>query len=92
MSRNVTILVIILIILVIAGYLVWLKSQLQTNSQPIITPTPTIQIPTPSEVMEASPTATVSPATPSAMKKVTPSPIKSGSTKAVSTSSAKTVQ
>ncbi len=67
MSRNVTIVVIILILVVIAGYLVWLRGQYQP---PVA---PSVQVVEPSPVISPSPEATES-ATPAAQKKVsTPS-------------------
>lgn len=62
MSRNVTILVIILVILLIAGYLLWLRGRFQTSTLQT-TPTPVVQvtsIPTPTEVV-ISPAATATP-------------------------------
>lgn len=56
MSRNVTILVIILIILLIAGYLLWLRSRFEVpQSQP--TPTPVVEVSPTVEPTVASPSA-----------------------------------
>ncbi|MBI2600415.1 hypothetical protein HYW42_00520 [Candidatus Daviesbacteria bacterium] len=59
MTRNVTIVVIILVLVVIAGYLVWLRGRFQppvspqVNQEVEVTPTPTAM-----GVIEASPSAT----------------------------------
>lgn len=71
MSRNVSILIIILVIVLIAGYLVWLRGRFQAPKEEII-PTPTQQ------VVELSPTPTNPPAgglspSPSASPTATPS-------------------
>lgn len=62
MSRNVTILVIILIILLIAGYLLWLRGRFQAS---LVQPTPasTVEVTATSipTVTIASPSATVTP-------------------------------
>lgn len=61
MSRNVTVLVIILVIILIAGYLLWLRGRFQSSlTQPI---TPVIEVttaPAPTEII-ASPSATATP-------------------------------
>lgn len=61
MSRNVTILIIILVILLIAGYLLWLRGRFQTTQ---VAPAPTqsqeVATPTPQQVV-ASPSATATP-------------------------------
>lgn len=67
MSRNVTILVIILVILLIAGYLLWLRGRFPAT-QTVITPSPIVTaVPSPTLV----PVATIS-ATMSGTPKVTP--------------------
>lgn len=69
MSRNVTIVVIILILVVIAGYLVWLRGQYQPPQAPSVQ----VQEPIPSPKVSPSPEATKS-ATPAAKPRVsTPS-------------------
>lgn len=58
MSRNVSIVVIILVLVVIAGYLVWLRSKVSST---ITTPKIEEQIqatPTPTQTATASPSAT----------------------------------
>jgi hypothetical protein len=67
MNRNVTILVIILVIIVMAGYLLWLRgkfysSQTQNNVSPAVetltpSPTPTVA----SSSAEATPSGSVTP-------------------------------
>lgn len=59
MSRNVTILVIILVILLIAGYLLWLRGRFAPSQPATVTVTPVVEIPTPTAV--ASPSAVTSP-------------------------------
>lgn len=74
MSRNVTILVIILVILVVAGYLVWLKGKIQKVTTMEVTPTPVILSPTPEAIVtptSASPSGSFK-ATTSATLKLTP--------------------
>ncbi|KKR82816.1 MAG: hypothetical protein UU29_C0009G0087 [Candidatus Daviesbacteria bacterium GW2011_GWA2_40_9] len=68
MHRNVTILIIILTVILIAGYLVWLRGRFQaTTVVPTPTPIPTVLTPTftPTPTVEASPSvspsATISP-------------------------------
>lgn len=59
MNKNVAIVTVILVLVVIAGYLVWLRSRFQ---QPV-SPKPTEEIvvtPTPSPTPQATPTATPS--------------------------------
>lgn len=76
MNKNVTILIIVLTIILIAGYLVWLRGKFQT-SPVLITPIPTpmvtiepTEIPTPT--VEASPTATPTPTKSEPTATVTP--------------------
>lgn len=91
MSRNVTILVIILVILLIAGYLLWLRGRFQNASQQTaVTVTPEVISPTvmPLPTLVASPSATASPS--GAKSKLTPTP--RASTKSGSTSSGQTVR
>ncbi len=79
MSRNVTILVIILLIILIAGYLIWLRNKFTTTTAVISgTPTPEVTIiPTTIIPTLASPSATSTPsATPKAAKPATSSGIK----------------
>lgn len=66
MSRNVSILIIILVIVLIAGYLVWLRGRFQAPKEEII-PTPTQQ------VIEPSPTLTQAVASPTTSPTATPS-------------------
>lgn len=71
MNRNVTIVVIILILVVIAGYLVWLRGQYQPPAAPSVQ---TVEQPSPSLSPSPEPTATPKPASPSGKQKVsTPS-------------------
>lgn len=66
MSRNVSILIIILVVVLIAGYLVWLRSRFQAPKEEIVptqqvvelSPSPTQQIVSPSPT--TSPTTTPS--------------------------------
>lgn len=81
MSRNVSILIIILVIVVVAGYLVWLRGRFQAPKEEI-TPTPAQQ------VIEPSPSVTQAVATPSA----TTSPTTTPSSKRSATGSAKTTR
>ena len=74
MSRNVTIVVIILILVVIAGYLVWLRGQYQPPQAPSV------------QVEQSTPTPSVSPV-PEATKSATPSSTQKGTK--VSTPSAR---
>jgi cytoskeletal protein RodZ len=77
MSRNVTIVVIILIIVLLASYLVWLRARYNTAS--VQTPSPAItETASPSATLTPSPTATAS----AAGKQAT----KSGSLKSASPS------
>ncbi len=80
MNRNVTILIIILVVILIAGYLLWLRSRFEaTQAQPVITPTPQIsEMPTATPTI-ASPSATASPSA-KVTGKVTPTPTKAEST------------
>ena len=61
MNRNVTIVVIILVLVVIAGYLIWLRSRYQQSiylqTSPEITAT-TVPTPISTPVVTASPSAT----------------------------------
>lgn len=59
MNRNVTIVIVILILVVIAGYLVWLRSRYQPpiSPQPVSSPEITAT-PAASPTQEATPTAT----------------------------------
>lgn len=60
MSRNVTILVIILVVLLIAGYLLWLRGRFAPSQPATITVTPVVtSAPTPTVI--ASPSAVASP-------------------------------
>lgn len=92
MNRNVTILIIILVVILIAGYLLWLRgrfeaAQVQTN----ITPTPQItEVPTATPTI-ASPSATASPSA-KPTGKVTPASQRGEPTKAESTTSGKSVR
>lgn len=71
MSRNVTILVVVLVILLIAGYLIWLRNKFQTVSAPAeVVPTVTV-VPT-VEPTPASPSATPA-SSPSVTRRVSPS-------------------
>ncbi len=80
MSRNVTILVIILVILLVAGYLLWLRGRFQATTAPqapveqIISPTAIPTVVNPS----ATPIATTS-ATPTG-KQISPTPTKTATT------------
>lgn len=56
MNRNVSIVVVILVMVVIAGYLVWLRSKYQPQVSPGITEVEVT--PSPSVVESASPSAT----------------------------------
>lgn len=84
LNRNVTIVVIILIIVLMAGYLVWLRgkyltpnSDTQTTEQASISPT--VQ-PTPTQTVVASPTASASATIkPSAKASPTKAPLKTAS-------------
>ncbi len=78
LNRNVTILIVILMILLIAGYLLWLRSRFQKTDEDLeITPSPAMGIsitPQPTfGVMGASPSAT---ATPSSKASPTAKPIR----------------
>ena len=84
MNRNVTILIIILVVILIAGYLLWLRGRFETAQvQPAVTPTPEITQAIASPTI-ASPSASASPSA-KPTGKVTP-------TKAESTTSGKTVK
>ncbi|MBI2019478.1 hypothetical protein HYS95_02290 [Candidatus Daviesbacteria bacterium] len=72
MNRNVSIVVVLLVLVVIAGYLIWLRSKVQ----PVITPEVQV-MPTVSPEMSASPSATPREATAS----VRPQSATSSSTK-----------
>lgn len=64
MSRNVSIVVILLVLVVIAGYLIWLRSRVQSSVSPQIeeqvqvTPEPTLTA-SPSAVLEEEATGSV---------------------------------
>ena len=80
MNRNITILVIILVILLIAGYLLWLRGRFPTTKA----------IPTPSPVVNVVPSPTLAPiATTSATASVSGTP---KITPKVSTGSGKVVK
>lgn len=87
MSRNVTILIIILTVLVVAGYLLWLRSRLSSEEVMVApTPTPTVvatptlpptptAVASPSAIPKVSPTGKVTPSkTPTPTKTATPTP------------------
>ncbi len=57
MNRNVTIVVVILVLVVIAGYLIWLRSRTQAPISPQPSPE-VIVVPTPSPEQTATPAAT----------------------------------
>lgn len=59
MNRNVSIVVVILVLVVIAGYLIWLRSRYQAPTSPQPTPEVTV-VPTPtsSPAVTATPSAT----------------------------------
>lgn len=59
MNRNVSIVVVILVLVVIAGYLVWLRSRVTSIVAPKVTEQ-TLTTPTPTPTMTASPSATPS--------------------------------
>lgn len=60
MNRNVSIVVVILVLVVIAGYLVWLRSRYQAPVSP--QPTPEVSVaPTSTPEATATPSATASP-------------------------------
>ncbi len=65
MNRNVTILIVVLTVLVIAGYLVWLRNQFSQEVAVSLAPTPVVTIPTP--------TLTPFPTTASSSATITPS-------------------
>ena len=79
MSRNITILVIILVILLIAGYLIWLRGRFQApETAAVAVPTPTVAV---SPTIVASPSAAISPSSsPSATPRVTRAATTSGRT------------
>lgn len=56
MNRNVTIVVVILVLVVIAGYLIWLRSKVQAPTLPQASPEVTMQ-PSPSPAQSATPSA-----------------------------------
>ncbi len=56
MSRNVSIVVVILVLVVIAGYLVWLRSRVEPTVTPELEQTQVT--PTPEPTLTASPSAT----------------------------------
>lgn len=57
MNRNVSIVVVILVLVVIAGYLVWLRSKYQPTVSPAVTEVEVT--PSPSPEVSASPSAAV---------------------------------
>lgn len=59
MNRNVTIVVIILVLVVIAGYLIWLRSKVQAPIAPQALPEVTAS-PSPSPLQSATPSASPS--------------------------------
>lgn len=61
MNRNVTIVVIILVLVVIAGYLVWLRSKVQAPVSPQVIEEVVIASPSPEAEASPSATPTVSP-------------------------------
>lgn len=58
MNRNVTIVVVILVLVVIAGYLVWLRSRVASPVVPVEDQIEVTASPSPSETASASPSAT----------------------------------
>jgi len=59
MNRNVTIVVILLVLVVIAGYLIWIRSRFETPVSPQSTTEVTVvPSPTSSSVITATPSAT----------------------------------
>ncbi|MCL5783993.1 MAG: hypothetical protein M1142_01395 [Patescibacteria group bacterium] len=80
MNRNVTVLVIILIIILISGYLIWLRQKFQAApvSQPVVTQTPQVltPTPTPTPTITATPTASPSASPTVSPRRLTPTPTK----------------
>lgn len=80
MSRNITILVIILIVILIAGYLLWLRGKFQAPQQTMIAPvtdvtTAPTKIPAVEVVASSSATTSGKPKTATVSgKKITPTP------------------
>ncbi|MBI2020493.1 hypothetical protein HYS94_03650 [Candidatus Daviesbacteria bacterium] len=73
LNRNVTIVVIILVLVVIAGYLVWLRSKYQPPVSPVVEETVTVSpIPTPTEI--ATPSASPTEEATGSMKQKTSTP------------------
>ncbi len=75
MNRNISIVVVLLVLVVIAGYLIWIRSKISQPVTPQATPEVTV-VPTSTPEVSASPSATpgVKAATGSAKQKVsTPS-------------------
>lgn len=70
MNRNMTIVIIILVLVVIAGYLVWLRSKVQTPVSPQVIEVEEEVVVSPSPQLEATPTAT--PAASPGAKEATP--------------------
>ena len=74
MNRNIAIVIIILVLVVLAGYLVWIRSKLA----PVVSPVPQIQEPTSvpvvvlSPILSASPSGTLLPTPTKAQKVATP--------------------
>ncbi len=77
MNRNVTILIVVLTILVIAGYLVWLRNQFSQEVAVSATPTPMMSVPTPTITplpLVSSSSAIITPSM--RVKEVSPSAVK----------------
>lgn len=64
MSRNVTILIVVLVLVLLAGYLVWVRQRFQApTSSPAPTPETTVTpSPTPEVTVSPTPTGTATPA------------------------------
>lgn len=58
MSKNVSIVVVILVLVVIAGYLVWLRSRVAAPVSPQTSGEAVVESPTPQATVSASPSAT----------------------------------
>lgn len=72
MNRNITIVVIILVLVVIAGYLIWLRSKVQAPVSPRVEEE--VQVtPTPSPIVSATPSASPKEATGSVKQKTSTS-------------------
>ena len=78
MNRNVTILIVFLTVIVVAGYLLWLRGKISSSEPAAPVPTPTVTsapIPTIEPIVSASPSAspkTTPKVTPKVTSKVTP--------------------